>query len=119
MENTLYFGCRSTAADHHFHKEWEAYQKQNALIYRVAASRDQERKLYVQDLIAGDSKEIKKRLVDREGNLYISGSSNQMPSGVRKAVIACLRDECGWSEDESAKYVDRMEMEGRWCEECW
>ncbi|CAE6384175.1 unnamed protein product [Rhizoctonia solani] len=40
-ENTLYFGCRSATADHHFREEWEAYQKQSALTYRVAASRDQ------------------------------------------------------------------------------
>ncbi|KAF8678754.1 Anamorsin -like protein 2 [Rhizoctonia solani] len=151
--NTLYFGCRSAFADHHFHEDWEAYQKRGVLVYRLAASRDQvgqallhspsallttskkERKIYVQELITNDSKEVKERLVDRKGSLYISGyddflefkyagscyrsSSNQMPSGVRKAVIASLRDECGWTDDESASYVDRMEMEGRWCEECW
>ncbi|QRW25499.1 NADPH-ferrihemoprotein reductase [Rhizoctonia solani] len=92
--------------------DWEAYQKRGVLVYRLAASRDQERKIYVQELITNDSKEVKERLVDRKGSLYISGSSNQMPSGVRKAVIASLRDECGWTDDESASYVDRMEMEG-------
>ncbi|KAJ1306229.1 hypothetical protein OPQ81_010935 [Rhizoctonia solani] len=118
-DNTLYFGCRSLASDYHFGREWKEYQKQGALIHHVAASRDQDNKIYVQDLIALDSKEVKQRLVDRGGILYISGSSNQMPAGVRKAVVKCLRDECGWSEEESTNYVTKMEMEGRWCEECW
>ncbi|CAE6433466.1 unnamed protein product [Rhizoctonia solani] len=118
-DNMLYFGCRSASSDYHFRTEWEAYQEQGALIHRVAASRDQDKKIYVQDLMALDSKEIKQRIVDHKGILYISGSSNQMPAGVRKTVIGCLRDECGWSDDESTDYVNRMEAEGRWCEECW
>ncbi|KAH7334940.1 riboflavin synthase domain-like protein [Rhizoctonia solani] len=121
-ENMLYFGCRSASSDYHFRSEWEAYQERGALIHRVAASRDQvswDKKIYVQDLMALDSKEIKQWIVDHKGILYISGSSNQMPAGVRKTVIECLRDECDWSDDESTDYVNRMEAEGRWCEECW
>ncbi|CAE6516267.1 unnamed protein product [Rhizoctonia solani] len=110
-DNILYFGCRSASSDYHFRKEWETYQGQGTLVHRVAASRDQDKKVYVQDLITLDSKEIKQRIVDRKGILYISGSSNQMPAGVRKAVVACLRDECGWSDEESTAYVDQMEIE--------
>ncbi|KAB5591608.1 hypothetical protein CTheo_4956 [Ceratobasidium theobromae] len=117
--NALYFGCRSASADYHFRLEWEAYQDKNALTHRLAASRDQDKKVYVQDMISRDSRQIKEWLVDQEGALYISGSSNQMPTGVRRAVIECLRDECGWTEEESTNYIDRMETDERWCEECW
>ncbi|CAE6428908.1 unnamed protein product [Rhizoctonia solani] len=111
-DNTLYFGCRSVSSDYHFRKEWETYQEQGILVHRVAASRDQDKKVYVQDLMVRDSKEIKQRIVDHQGVFYISGSSNQMPAGVRKAVVTCLQHECGWSEDESTGYVDQMEIEG-------
>ncbi|CAE6533214.1 unnamed protein product [Rhizoctonia solani] len=117
-DNTLYFGCRSIGSDYHFRTEWEAYRERGSLIHRVAASRDQDKKVYVQDLMTLDSREIKQRIVDHRGILYLSGSSNQMPAGVRRTVTACLRDECGWSDDQSASYVNQMEMEGRWCEEC-
>ncbi|KAG9118679.1 NAPDH-dependent diflavin reductase [Ceratobasidium sp. 392] len=131
--NVLYFGCRSANADYHFRLDWETYQEEGNFIHRLAASRDQrlfefqksevhgkqEPKVYVQDLIALDSKKIKEWLVDRNGSFYISGSSNQMPTAVRKAVITGLRNECQWSEDASVEYVNHMEAEGRWCEECW
>ncbi|KAG8736542.1 NAPDH-dependent diflavin reductase [Ceratobasidium sp. 414] len=119
--NTLYFGCRSASADYHFRSEWEMYREQGHLTHRLAASRDQakihvkqEAKVYVQDLISLDSKKIKEWLVDHNGALYISGSSNQMPTAVRKAVVASLKNECKWSEEASIDYVNAMEAEGRW-----
>ncbi|KAG8687241.1 NAPDH-dependent diflavin reductase [Ceratobasidium sp. 394] len=117
--NVLYFGCRSANADYHFRSEWETYQERGHLTHRLAASRDQDAKVYVQHLISLDSKKIKEWLVDRNGGLYISGSSNQMPTAVRKAVVTALKNECEWSEEASIEYVNAMEAEGRWCEECW
>ncbi|KAF8599889.1 riboflavin synthase domain-like protein [Ceratobasidium sp. AG-I] len=119
LENVLYFGCRSSNSDYHFRSEWEAYQSRGELTHRLAASRDQDTKVYVQDLISLDSRKIKEWLVDCKGYVYISGSSNQMPTAVRKAVIAGLRNECQWSEEKSTDYVNAMELQGRWCEECW
>ncbi|KAG8686045.1 NAPDH-dependent diflavin reductase [Ceratobasidium sp. 394] len=118
-DNVLYFGCRSANADYHFRSEWETYQERGHLTHRLAASRDQEAKVYVQHLISLDSKKIKGWLVDRNGGLYISGSSNQMPTAVRKAVVTALKNECEWSDEASIEYVNAMEAEGRWCEECW
>ncbi|KAG8749474.1 NAPDH-dependent diflavin reductase [Ceratobasidium sp. 428] len=119
LDNILYFGCRSASADYHFRSEWMKYQETDNLTHRLAASRDQEPKVYVQDLISLDSKRIKQWLVDRNGAFYISGSSNQMPTAVRKAVATSLEHELQWSEEASTQYVDVMEVEGRWCEECW
>ncbi|KAG8779247.1 NAPDH-dependent diflavin reductase [Ceratobasidium sp. 428] len=99
--------------------EWEKYQEAGSLTHRLAASRDQESKVYVQDLISLDSKRIKQWLVDQNGAFYISGSSNQMPTAVRKAVVTSLKNELQWSEEASTQYVDAMETEERWCEECW
>ncbi|KAG8701613.1 NAPDH-dependent diflavin reductase [Ceratobasidium sp. 395] len=118
-DNILYFGCRSASADYHFRSEWEKYQEAGSLTHRLAASRDQESKVYVQDLISLDSQMIKQWLFDRNGAFYISGSSNQMPTAVRKAVTKSLEHELQWSEEASTQYVDVMEVEGRWCEECW
>lgn len=119
FDNVLYFGCRSSSSDYHFRSEWESYQSKGRLTHRLAASRDQDTKVYVQDLISLDSRKIKEWLVDRKGAVYISGSSNQMPTAVRKAVVTSLRNECQWSEEQGTDYVNAMELEDRWCEECW
>jgi sulfite reductase alpha subunit-like flavoprotein len=72
-ENTsLYFGCRSAKADLYYADEWDDLRKRGARI-EVAASRDQEAKVYVQDLIKRDNVLIKEWLGDRRGHLYISG----------------------------------------------
>lgn len=72
-ENTsLYFGCRSAKADLYYADEWDALRKRGARI-EVAASRDQDAKVYVQDLIKRDKVLINEWIGDRRGHLYISG----------------------------------------------
>ncbi|KAG8901677.1 NAPDH-dependent diflavin reductase, partial [Tulasnella sp. 403] len=118
-DNLLYFGCRSKAADCHYKGEWDAYVSRGELVCRVAASRDQEDKVYVQHLIREDSKLIYDKIVNRAGYVYVCGSSNQMPRSVKKAVVDCLVEQSGWDEERASEYVKEMELAGRWGEECW
>jgi sulfite reductase alpha subunit-like flavoprotein len=69
---TLYFGCRSAKADLYYAEEWEAMRKQGVRV-EVAASRDQEAKIYVQDLIKKDKDLIQEWVQQRRGHVYISG----------------------------------------------
>jgi sulfite reductase alpha subunit-like flavoprotein len=69
---TLYFGCRSAKADLYYAEEWEELRKQGVRV-EVAASRDQEAKIYVQDLIKRDKVLIREWIEKRRGHVYISG----------------------------------------------
>ena len=69
---TLYFGCRSAKADLYYAEEWEELRKQGVRV-EVAASRDQEAKIYVQDLIKRDKLLIQEWIEQRRGHVYISG----------------------------------------------
>lgn len=69
---TLYFGCRSAKADLYYAEEWEELRKQGVRV-EVAASRDQESKIYVQDLIKRDKALIHEWVEKRRGHVYISG----------------------------------------------
>lgn len=101
-DNTLYFGCRSLEADCHYRQEWEGYASEGELTFRLAVSRDQDRKVYVQHLIQEDVFQIFEHLVSNEGHFYICGSSNQMPKAVRKAVIGCIaKGGEGWDEQKA------------------
>ena len=74
--NTLYFGCRSAAKDHHYGSEWQAYAEKQQLRYRVAFSRDGpegEKRTYVQDLIRQDSEEVWRLVGYHKGWVLISG----------------------------------------------
>ncbi|XP_006455610.1 hypothetical protein AGABI2DRAFT_210044 [Agaricus bisporus var. bisporus H97] len=122
QSNTLYFGCRSATKDEHYADEWRRYSETCGLTYRVAHSRDGPegvKRTYVQDLIEQDSYRIWKLLEDEKAWVYISGSSNKMPAGVRAALAKTLEKEGGYSEEDSKKYVEGMVREGRLIEECW
>ncbi|CAL1697805.1 unnamed protein product [Somion occarium] len=121
-ENTLYQGCRSVSKDQHYRAEFEALASEGKLVYRVAPSRDSPegvKRTYVQDLIAEDAKRIWELVGESGAWVYISGSSNKMPAGVKAAIRDAIREYGGKSEDEAAEYVATMEREGRLIEDCW
>jgi sulfite reductase alpha subunit-like flavoprotein len=68
----LYFGCRSAKADLYYAEEWETMRKQGVRV-KGAASRDQESKIYVQDLIKRDRALIHDWVKQQRGHVYISG----------------------------------------------
>jgi len=121
-DNTLYFGHRASGKDAHYSHEWTALAQSGKLTYRVAASRDGAegtRRVYVQDLIRQDAKRIWGLVHDKGAWVYISGSSNKMPAGVRAALVEIAREEGKMGEEESHAYIARMEKEERLFEECW
>ncbi|WWD21879.1 NADPH-dependent diflavin oxidoreductase 1 [Kwoniella shandongensis] len=116
----VYFGCRSKSSDCFYASEWEMYMEKGVKV-EIAASRDQEEKIYVQHLIKRDKERIKEWIVDREGSVYISGSSNAMPREVREAIAWCISTEGAGdlSEEESKAYVEKMFEDKRGGEESW
>ncbi|KAH9999199.1 riboflavin synthase domain-like protein [Russula compacta] len=121
-ENTLYFGHRASGKDAHYSHEWTALAESGYLTYRVVASRDGPEgtpRVYVQDLIRQDAKRVWKLVHDRGAWVYISGSSNKMPTGVRAALADIAREEGGMGEEEARAYIAQIEREERLFEECW
>ncbi|CED85372.1 NADP-dependent flavoprotein reductase [Phaffia rhodozyma] len=118
-DNTLYFGCRSLSKDYLYESDWMRMEKAGGLRLRVAASRDQEDKIYVQHLIKQDAHILYTKLTEENAHVYISGSSNAMPRAVRAALLFCLMEIGKMTEDEGKRYMEQMEEEGRLCEECW
>ncbi|EMD32805.1 hypothetical protein CERSUDRAFT_161320 [Gelatoporia subvermispora B] len=120
--NTLYFGCRSAAKDQHYHQEWEEYASGEMLTYRVACSRDGPEgvpRTYVQDLMREDAQRLWELIGDLGAWVYISGSSNKMPMGVKAAIRDAARNHGKLSEDNAGGFIGMLEREGRLYEECW
>ena len=67
--NLLYFGCRHKDKDYIMKEFLEEQQAKGNVKLRMAFSREQEKKFYVQDLLNEDGKEIAK-LVGKN-NAYI------------------------------------------------
>ena len=117
-ENLLFFGCRSQHSDYFFKDEWEVLSREIPLRVVPAFSRDQQKKIYVQDLIQETSSEVF-RLLDQGATIYVCGSSGKMPQAVRAALLQVIKRE-GQVEDEGARhYLDAIEKQGKYKQETW
>lgn len=82
--NWLFFGERNQSNDFFYQKEWEAHQN---LRLHTAFSRDQEEKIYVQDRLIENGKELYD-WIQEGAHIYICGDAKSMAKEVEKALIA-------------------------------
>ena len=103
-ENWLIFGERQRACDFFYESTIEAW-KTTGMLKRLdlAFSRDQEQRMYVQDVIRQNAAELVS-WVERGAVLYVCGSIDGMASGVDQALIEILGEE----------QVDDLRQQGRY-----
>lgn len=132
-DNLCFFGCRNRESDWLFAEEWRALEQHGCIEYHLAASRDQPDKVYVQDLIAQQAARVWAVVGDGSRNpgssnghaqrprplIYICGSAGKMPQAVRAAIVQACQTAGGLSEEDAARHIDDLEIDGRWIEECW
>ena len=83
----VYFGCRKKAQDYLYGDEFDKYHEEGVLTaLRPAFSRDQKKKVYVQNKILEDGQRISDWLLKQKGSFYLCGPSGKVPDDVRKAV---------------------------------
>ena len=117
-ETVLFFGCRRQDADYFFHDEWKKLMGDMSLQVFTAFSRDQTRKVYVQDLIKEQSELLFRLLRHRGGIVYVCGSSGNMPQGVRASLVQVFKIN-GMDQEAAEEYIQRMERDGRYKQETW
>eukprot|EP00899_Mesostigma_viride_P024661 jgi/Mesvir1/537/Mv11395-RA.1 len=116
----LYFGCRFRAQDYLFGDELEAYHKEGVLTHlRVAFSRDQAKKVYIQNKIEEDPELLYDMLIKKEGFFYLCGPSRGVPEDIRKAVNKSLQHCEGISEEEAEAKVNQLQLHHRYNVEAW
>ncbi|KAF2767195.1 hypothetical protein EJ03DRAFT_276522 [Teratosphaeria nubilosa] len=117
----LFFGCRAQTSDYFFSNEWAMLTSAEALTMYTAFSRSKTQpKKYVQDVLKSNGKQIYGVLHEKNGKVYVCGSSGNMPKGVREALLDILTEYGqGTSQEEAEAYLDRMEKEGRYKQETW
>ena len=118
-ECVLFFGGRNRNADYFFEKEWQALQENMPLQVFTAFSRDQPKKIYVQDTIKEQSALVHRLLYDLKGILYICGSSGKMPQAVREALIEVFQAGACIERSSAEAHLLGMEKEGRYKQETW
>lgn len=106
-DNWLIFGERQRAHDFFYASTIEAWQTMGMLKrLDLAFSRDQEQRVYVQDIIRQNAAELV-NWIERGAVLYVCGSIDGMASGVDQALIHILGEE---QVDELRQQGDRKSV---------
>ena len=118
-ETVLFFGGRSRSADYYFEHEWQDLQGRMPLRVFTAFSRDQSKKIYVQDVIKEQSALVYRLLYELKGIVYICGSSGKMPQAVREALIEAFQMDGSMNRSSAEACLLSMEKDGRYKQETW
>ena len=131
LSTTLVYGGRNESADYFFHEDWMQLDASSPNSFHpleiiTAFSRDQSKKVYVQDRVREYHAHIGRLLRDPATVVVVCGASGQMPKAVRQALNDALVASSGAGENveggtaEAAElYLVRMEKAGRYKQETW
>jgi sulfite reductase alpha subunit-like flavoprotein len=121
----LLYGGRNRESDFFFEEEWTELSKLIPLQVLTAFSRDQQRKVYVQDTVRENFPLFFRLLHDMQGSVYICGSSGRMPQAVREALIEAFQHGGApvpgqpFTRSQAEEYLIGMEKIGRYKQETW
>ncbi|XP_060074915.1 NADPH oxidoreductase A-like [Ylistrum balloti] len=115
----LYYGCRHRFGDFLYKEELEKYSRNGVICLRVAFSRDQAKKIYVQHLLRDDSTLIWDLVTKRNGHVYVCGDARRMAKDVHEALTDIIQS-CGQLErNKATDYLRKIEREGRYQKDVW
>ncbi|CAM3591610.1 assimilatory sulfite reductase (NADPH) flavoprotein subunit [Marinicrinis lubricantis] len=110
----LFYGDQHFSTDFLYQVEWQRWLKDGVLTRMdVAFSRDTDQKVYVQHRMLENSKELYAWL--QEGAyVYVCGDEKRMAHDVHHALETIIQQEGGFSADEAAEYIARMQQQKRY-----
>lgn len=113
-KNWLFFGERSATTDFLYREELEAMRADGHLArLDTAFSRDQDRKIYVQDRILENAGTFWRWLQDG-ATVYVCGDAARMAKDVHSALCTVVEKAGGMGPDQAQEYVDRLKDQHRY-----
>lgn len=109
----LFFGERRFHSDFLYQVEWQKLLKDGYLEkIDVAFSRDQDKKVYVQNRLIERQKEVFEWL-NKGANIYLCGDMKQMARDVQATLLRIFETEGGMSEEKALEYLKTLKREKR------
>ena len=113
-KNWLFFGDQHYTYDFLYQLEWQDFLKDGALTrLDVAFSRDQPEKVYVQDRMIQQAKELYQWL-EEGAHFYVCGDANRMAHDVHEALISVVENQAGISREAAEVYVEDLKKTKRY-----
>ncbi|HKK18798.1 MAG TPA: assimilatory sulfite reductase (NADPH) flavoprotein subunit, partial [Opitutales bacterium] len=113
-KNWLFFGDQHYLTDFLYQTEWQDYLSDGILNkLDVAFSRDQKQKIYVQDRMRENAKELYAWLLEG-AKFYVCGDAERMAHDVDQALHDIVAQEGGFSKEDAADFVKQLKTDKRY-----
>jgi len=113
-KNWLIFGDQHYTYDFLYQLEWQDFLKDGALTrLDVAFSRDQPEKVYVQDRMIEQAKDLYQWL-EEGAHFYVCGDANRMAHDVHEALISVVENQGALSREAAEAYVEDLKKTKRY-----
>ena len=112
--NWLFFGEQHFVLDFYYQTEIQEWITTGVLTkLDTAFSRDQERKIYVQDRILEKAKEFNS-WIENGASIYICGQKNPMSQDVEQAILKVISSERNISIEAAKQVLEALENQGKY-----
>jgi NADPH-ferrihemoprotein reductase len=117
--NILYFGCKRKSQDYIYQDEMEEFVASGILNHlRVAFSREQGEKIYVQHLLKEHAAETWELFHESKVHVYVCGGV-KMGQDVSEALREIIASQGSMSMGAAKEYLTKMSHDGRFVQELW
>ncbi|MEO4006131.1 flavodoxin domain-containing protein [Flavobacterium sp. CAU 1735] len=118
-KNWLFFGEQHFVSDFYYQTEIQEWLATGVLTrLDTAFSRDQKHKIYVQDRLKQNAKEVSEWL-DNGAYLYICGQKEPMSTDVENTLLEIIATEKKISSAEAKTILENLESEGRYLKDVY
>jgi sulfite reductase (NADPH) flavoprotein alpha-component len=112
--NWLFFGDQHRSTDFLYEDEWTAWQLQGAVArIDLAFSRDQILKIYVQDRMRENAREVW-QWINGGAHFYVCGDAKRMAKDVDLALHQIISEQGGFTLPQAVEFVKKMKHEKRY-----
>lgn len=113
-DNWMFFGDQTFTQDFLYQVEWQDYLKSGLLTKMdVAFSRDQAEKIYVQDRLKENAKELFD-WIERGAHIYVCGDANRMAKDVHKTLIDIIKEQANLTVEQAEDYLKSLRSAKRY-----
>ncbi|MBN1915196.1 MAG: sulfite reductase [Parachlamydiales bacterium] len=111
-KNWLFMGQRNKEHDFFYRDFFEKLEREDFLKLSLAFSRDQEKKIYIQNLMLQESATVWQWL-EKGAYIYLCGSAQTMAKDVLMALEEIIRERGSLKEKEAYAYMQTLKKENR------
>jgi cytochrome P450/NADPH-cytochrome P450 reductase len=114
----LFFGCRNSQQDFIYESELRDFERQGIAQLSVACSREQEQKVYVQDLLREQRNEVWQHL-QAGAVIYVCGDASQMAPAVRRTFASIYQEYMDATAEPAEQWLNELTRQNRYLVDVW